>query len=161
MATNDFKVFDENNQNVLSGEEYAVHDQRLNGVVAGMADSKMHNKLFKQTSTMAAAIGEALKDKGLDASDTDKNQLKENIKTAFGGPIIYISQTEPETTADNYFWLQVLRSRSAEVEPTLLKTSAETADGYHVEIDKHLEHIDNAVTEASQAKADDIIILEV
>ena len=43
----------------------------------------------------------------------------------------------------------------------MLKTSAETASGYHVEIDKHLEHIDNAVADAAQAKPDDVIILEV
>ncbi len=105
MATNDFKVFDENNQNVLSDEEYAMHDQRLNGVVAGMADSKMHNKLFKQTSTMAAAIGEALKDKGLDAPDTDKAQLKENIKAAFGGDKVYHSfaDIDPTYTNDTLF----------------------------------------------------------
>nr|DAO06155.1 MAG TPA: hypothetical protein [Caudoviricetes sp.] len=30
-----------------------------------------------------------------------------------------------------------------------------------MEIDKRLEHIDNAVTDAAQAKDDDVIILEV
>ena len=95
------------------------------------------------------------------ATKAEVQAVAERVKMLETGLIVYASPTEPVTQANNYLWLQVLHSRSAEVEPTLLKTSAETASGYHVEIDKHLEHIDNAVTDAAQAKEDDVIILEV
>ena len=95
------------------------------------------------------------------ATKAEVQAVSERVKRLESGLIVYASPTEPTTAADNYLWLQVLRSSSAEVEPTLLKTSTETDQGYHVSVDKHLEHIDNVAADAAQAKADDVIILEV
>ena len=95
------------------------------------------------------------------ATKAEVQAVAERVKLLETGLIVYASPTEPVTPANNYLWLKILHSRSADVEPTMLMTSAETASGYHVEIDKRLEHIDNAVTDAAQAKEDDVIILEV
>ena len=93
------------------------------------------------------------------ATKAEVQAVSERVKRLETGLIVYAGPTEPAT--DSYLWLQVLRSRSADVEPVMLSTSLETAGGYHVEVDKHLEHVDNAVSDAAQAKPNDVIILEV
>ena len=93
------------------------------------------------------------------ATKAEVQAVSERVKLLETGLIVYAGPTEP--TTDSYLWLQVLRSRSAEVEPTMLQTSAEATNGYHVEVNKQREHIDNAATDAAQAKPDEVIILEV
>ena len=95
------------------------------------------------------------------ATKAEVQAVSERVRLLESGLIVYAGQTEPATKAGNYLWLQVLASRSAETEAALLKTSAERGGGYHVEVDKRMEYIDNAVPNAAQAQADDVIILEV
>ena len=83
MATNDFLIFDEQNQNVMTNAEYQSATQRVSGVVPGIAEPELHNKLYRQLSVMAAAIGRVLVSEGLDAKDDDVAALAENIKKLF------------------------------------------------------------------------------
>lgn len=80
---NDFLVFDDNDQNILTQEGYVADTDRLNGFKRGLARSIVTNKVLKQTSTMASAIGEYLKDNNLVATDTSVTQLKNAISGAF------------------------------------------------------------------------------
>lgn len=80
MATNNFLVFDEQKQNILSNEAYSTNQQRLSGVSQGIASSQLQNKQAYQASVMAKAIGDLLVDNGLDASDANASNLYTNIK---------------------------------------------------------------------------------
>lgn len=82
-GSNNFKVFDENKNNVQADAEYAADTQRQNGVIPGLAKSNLHNKLYRQVSIMSAAIGEFIKNLGLAASDADFTALVSVITNAF------------------------------------------------------------------------------
>lgn len=82
MATNKFLPFNTNKLNMQSDATYAAETQRLNGVVNGIAKADMHNKIFRQASVMAAAIGEHIVDAGYDASDDSVSGLKTAIGNA-------------------------------------------------------------------------------
>ena len=85
MGTNKFFVFDENRANLLSDQEYQNSDYRKGGAVAGIAPSNVHNKMYLQSSTMAAAIAQVIADTGKDVSDSDFNLLVSQIKESLGG----------------------------------------------------------------------------
>lgn len=95
------------------------------------------------------------------ATKAEVQAVAERVRLLETGLIVYASQSEPVTKANNYLWLQVLRSRSADIEPTLLQTSLEKGGGYHVEVDQKRQYIDNAVPSAAQAKENDLIVIEV
>lgn len=110
MSSN-FLVFDENNVNIESDGDYSTSTQRLNGVAPGIALSDMHNKLFRQTSIMCAAIGEFISNAGLVASDvslpalvtafTDAvksvgattGDIKPSLQSSLGGWVLCNGQT--------------------------------------------------------------------
>lgn len=71
MPSNNFKVFDENAQNIMSDANYNASTQRQDGVGNGIADATLHNKLFRQASIMTYAIAELMKAQGLEVSDAD------------------------------------------------------------------------------------------
>lgn len=71
MPSSNFKLFDENKQNILTSEEYNGSTARLNGVQAGIASSKLHNKSMYQQSLMAYALAQIMVENGIDASDED------------------------------------------------------------------------------------------
>jgi len=83
MATNKFLIFDENGSNIMTDSEYQAATQRIGGVLPGLAEPTMHNKLYRQTSIMAAAIGRVLAQYNLDAPDDDLATLANNIKSLF------------------------------------------------------------------------------
>ena len=95
------------------------------------------------------------------ATKAEVQAVAERVRLLETGLIVYAGQAQPVTKANSYLWLQILRSRSADIEPTLLQTSPEKGGGYHVEIDQKRQYIDNAVPDAAQAKPDDVIIIEV
>jgi hypothetical protein len=82
MATNNFLEFDTEKLNMQTDEEYVEETQRVSGV-AGIAKSKVHNKLFRQVSVMVAALGEFIKNAEQTASDADKDTLVSAISNAF------------------------------------------------------------------------------
>lgn len=84
---NNFLVFDENNENVITDVEYQSHTQRIGGVLPGQALSNLHNKLYRQTSIMSSAIGDFISNNGFDASDTDKVALTSSLQGAIDARI--------------------------------------------------------------------------
>jgi hypothetical protein len=92
-GTNKFLQFDENQENIMSWADYFSSTYRTDGVVPGLAPSATHNRMFFQWSTMAAAIGQALANKGLDADDEDFNALVANIEQGFSPPGSLVTKT--------------------------------------------------------------------
>lgn len=89
MAKSNFKVFAESvaDTNISSDLDYEVDTQRISGVVPGIAVPKMHNKLYKQATIMAAAIAKVIVQAGYDALDNDFSKLTENIRHTFAGSV--------------------------------------------------------------------------
>lgn len=69
MPANNFKLFDENKQNMLNDQEYQASQQRLSGVQAGIASSMLNNKFAYQMSLVAYAITQMMNANGYDATD--------------------------------------------------------------------------------------------
>ena len=107
MATNNFLVFDEQAGNIQTDLEYQSATQRISGVIPGLAEPELHNKLYRQVSIMAAAIGKVLAEANYNASDADLNTLAANIKALFvskpldaypvGSIYMSVSSTSPAT----------------------------------------------------------------
>ena len=89
MATSNFKVFAESvtDANIESDNEYETDTQRVSGVVPGIAVPKMHNKLYKQSTIMAAAIAQVIVQAGLNALDSDYSGLVANLRQTFAGSV--------------------------------------------------------------------------
>lgn len=107
MAKNDFLVFDELGTNELTQAEYASDSQRIGGVAAGIARKELFNKVFKQTSMMAAAIGDIAKDNGGVIEDTSLEDLKTALLAA--RDVLNLGKTRWDlltsyTTAGAYTW---------------------------------------------------------
>ena len=66
----------------MSDTEYQTDSQRTGGVVPGLAAPKLHNKLYKQATIMAAAIAQVLVSQGYDAKDGDLAALVASAKHA-------------------------------------------------------------------------------
>lgn len=81
MATNDFLPFaTAGGANVQSQSDYAAEPARLAGVIAGTARSALANKSWRQSSTMASALGAYLAANGYDALDNgDVNALRDSL----------------------------------------------------------------------------------
>lgn len=81
---NNFKVFNEalNADNTLNDSDYSTNTHRQNGVRPGVADSKTHNKLFRQVSIMAVALANFINSQDLDALDQDVTDLSNNLSKA-------------------------------------------------------------------------------
>ena len=71
MPTSNFKLFDEKKANMMTDEEYAINQQRLNGVQSGVASSQLQNKTLYQTALMCYALAQLMAANGYDASDSD------------------------------------------------------------------------------------------
>jgi hypothetical protein len=87
MSTNNFIEFNVNKTNMESDAEYTADTQRAGGVLPGIANSRMHNKLFRQTSVMTAAFAAAIQSKGIDVSDADLTTLIAAVTAAFITPL--------------------------------------------------------------------------
>lgn len=85
MAEGNFKIFAESVAalNVMSDPEYATDSQRIAGVVPGLASPKLHNKLYKQATIMAAALAQVMVERGFNAMDNDYDGLVKAIRQAF------------------------------------------------------------------------------
>lgn len=89
MAKSNFKVFAESvdAKNIESDSEYETDTQRVTGVVPGIADPSMHNKLYKQSTVMVAALAQVIVQAGMDALDSDYTGLVANLRKAFAGSV--------------------------------------------------------------------------
>ena len=71
MPTNNFKLFDEKKANMMTDEEYAINQQRLNGVQSGVASSQLQNKTLYQVALMCYGLAQLMTANGYDANDAD------------------------------------------------------------------------------------------
>ena len=70
MASNNFLVFDENKQNMLSDTAYDADSQRKNGLEPGMARSALMNKVLYQITSVCSSIAQFLASKGYDIEES-------------------------------------------------------------------------------------------
>lgn len=89
MAKSNFKVFAESvsDDNVMTDAFYETDTQRVSGVVPGIADPLLHNKLYKQATIMSAALAQVVTQAGYDAMDNDYTGLVANIRRTFAGSV--------------------------------------------------------------------------
>lgn len=71
MPVNNFKLFDENKANMMTDDDYAINQQRLNGVQSGVASSQLQNKTLYQTALMCYALAQLMEANGYDANDAN------------------------------------------------------------------------------------------
>ncbi len=83
MATNNFLPWGDNAGNIMDGADYEASTQRTDGVELGLADPALHNRLYRQVTLMAAALGQVIADNGLDATDSNMAGLVSAIKQVF------------------------------------------------------------------------------
>ncbi|HHQ6623812.1 TPA: hypothetical protein ACSTL5_000246 [Serratia fonticola] len=98
MAKNEFLPFGTAaNANVLTNAEYQALAARSTGFQAGVAKSKELNKAWRQSTTMASALGQFIADSGVDALDdgnttTLKNNLASAINTQATGRMLNVQR---------------------------------------------------------------------
>ena len=83
MATHNFQIFDESMTDTMTDIDYQTDTQRTNGVIPGVADPLLHNKLYRQCSVMAYAIAQTIVARGYNASDSDPVALVNAIQRTF------------------------------------------------------------------------------
>ena len=83
MAEHNFQIFDESMADTMSDVDYQTDSQRTNGVIPGVANPLLHNKLYRQCSVMAFAIAQVLVARGYSANDSDPAALTNAIQRAF------------------------------------------------------------------------------
>jgi len=81
--TSNILRFDPSGTNMLNDADYNSSTQRTNGVVPGIAQSALHNKLFHQTSSVAAAAAEALSNLGATISDANYSAMVTAFQNGF------------------------------------------------------------------------------
>jgi len=64
MAGSNFLEFNPTLANAQTDVEYTADASRTGGLSDGIADTEMHNKLFRQVSVMVAALGAFIEDEG-------------------------------------------------------------------------------------------------
>lgn len=81
---NDFLPFAVNGDaNVATQAEYAGSEEQLKGMQPGLASSKLCNKVWRQASLMAAALGELIRSQNGNAFDNgDTDSLKAELTEA-------------------------------------------------------------------------------
>ncbi len=89
MAKSNFRVFAESvsADNVMTDASYETDTQRVSGVVPGIADPLLHNKLYKQSTIMSAALAQVVAQAGYDAMDNDYTGLVANLRQTFAGSV--------------------------------------------------------------------------
>lgn len=83
MATHNFQIFDESMTDTMTDVDYQSDSQRTNGVIPGVADPLLHNKLYRQCSVMAYAIAQTIVARGYNADDSDPVALVNAIQRTF------------------------------------------------------------------------------
>lgn len=87
MASNNFLIFDENKQNMLSDTAYDSDSQRKNGLEPGMARSALMNKVLYQITTVCSSIAQFLASKGYDIVE-DPNSLYDCINDLLSNKVV-------------------------------------------------------------------------
>ncbi len=83
-GSHNFQVFNPSGTtNTDTDAAYLAQSQRATGLVAGIAITTMHNKLFRQVSVMATAFAQFMSNQGQTVSDSDVNALTTVITDTF------------------------------------------------------------------------------
>lgn len=111
MATNNFKAFAlDPNANVMSQADWEALPALLSGFTAGKASSAQVNKAIRQSTTIAALIGQFIANSGVDALDNADvnglvtkftNALISNLGLGAGAPAIGIPFFWPSSAMPN------------------------------------------------------------
>lgn len=83
MATHNFQIFDESMTDAMTDVDYQTDSQRTNGVIPGVANPLLHNKLYRQCSVMAYAIAQTIVARGYSIDDSDPVSLVNAIQRTF------------------------------------------------------------------------------
>lgn len=83
MATHNFQIFDESMTDTMTDVDYQTDSQRTNGVIPGVANPLLHNKLYRQCSVMAYAIAQTIVARGYSIDDSDPVSLVNAIQRTF------------------------------------------------------------------------------
>lgn len=65
--------------NAMGDAEYRTNGERLNGIIGALADRKLHNKVFAQSSSVAYALGQFIAGRGFEANDNDADGMSDNF----------------------------------------------------------------------------------
>ncbi|MDA8479935.1 phage tail protein [Citrobacter sp. Awk 4] len=111
MATNNFKAFAlDPNANVMSQTDWEALPALLSGFTTGKADSAQVNKAIRQSTTIAALVGQFIANSGVDALDNADvnglvtkftNALITNLGLGAGAPAIGIPFFWPSSAMPN------------------------------------------------------------
>lgn len=101
MATSNFLVFNEviDEFQTMNDSEYSSDTQRKKGVGSGIASRRLHNKLYRQTSIMAAAMAAFCVSQGYSATDDNVATLQESLTQAIQHQIDSSSDFKGATAA--------------------------------------------------------------
>jgi hypothetical protein len=80
-GSSNFLVFNPSLNNALSDTDYSSNSTRTNGLGGGIARSDLHNKIYYQTTILAAALAESFSDLGYTVSDSSFTNLKSVFAT--------------------------------------------------------------------------------
>lgn len=134
--TNNFLVFDENNNNILTDAQYKVDTDRINGMTQGISRSIVFNKILRQASIMSSAFGSVLDSRGYDASDASLSSLTSSIDEAFpvsrGIPVGTLIEVTGNTTTVP---VGTLRPDGTPFDPSKYK---ELANAYRISDDTYM-----------------------
>ena len=83
MAAHNFQIFDESMTDTMTDIDYQTDSQRTNGVLPGVANPSLHNKLYRQCSVMAYAIAQTIVARGYSIDDSDPVSLVNAIQRTF------------------------------------------------------------------------------
>lgn len=100
---NNYLLFDQSIDNMISQNEYAADPQRMNGFSSGIARSAMFNKVLYQASSMIKVLGDVLATaSGQDISDNDLTTLNEVMTEFLINSAGALSLTNTSVTTSNW-----------------------------------------------------------
>lgn len=82
-GSSNFLIFDESKTNVMSDADYQSASQRQSGVIPGVADPALHNKIYRQASVMAYAIATVMAERGETVNDANPSGIVSAVRRAF------------------------------------------------------------------------------
>lgn len=85
MPETNFLIFNEANNvpvDTMGDADYLASQYRTGGVIKGIADPLIHNKMYRQWSVMGRAIAQFITSEGFDAMDYDPSDLADSLKSA-------------------------------------------------------------------------------
>ena len=135
MATNEILRFCETDtkSNVLTQAEYETDSERMIGNQPGVARAKFVNKVLRQTSAVAAGVGQFIADAGLDCNDSQTpaviaSNLQAGVTRWGRAPAAAAEGTADALLATFDYPLQLIDGQAVLVRAAFANTGAVTLD---------------------------------